>query len=149
MTTSASTDDRVFINITGEAPAPLGNYSHAVKAGGFVFLCGLGARNPKTGKEVGVELDAHGDVLWYDIEVQTRQVMDNMITVLKASGCELPDVVDVTVFLKDMTDFPKYNAVYAEYFKSGDMPARTTIEAAPPGLNFIEIKAVAYRPHKG
>ena len=139
-------DDRLFINITGDAPAPLGNYSHAVKAGDFVFLCGLGARNPQSGKEVGVELDEHGDVLWYDIEVQTRQVMENMITVLKASGCQLTDVVDVTVYLKDMADFPKYNTVYGVYFSTPEkMPVRTTIQATPPGLNFVELKAVAYK----
>lgn len=139
-----STDDRQFINITGNAPAPLGAYSHAVKAGGFVYLCGLGARDPKSGKEVGVELDEHGDVLWYDIEVQTRQVLENLNTVLAASGCDITHVIDVTVYLKDMTDFPKYNKVYGEFFNFKNLPVRTTIESTPPGLNFIEIKAVAY-----
>ena len=140
---TTSTGDRQFINITGNAPAPLGAYSHAVKAGGFVYLCGLGARDPVSGKEVGVELDEHGDVLWYDIEVQTRQVLENLKTVLKASNCEITDVIDVTVFLKNMQDFAKYNKVYGEYFNFKNLPARTTVECAPPGLNFVEIKAIA------
>ncbi len=134
------------INIPGKAPLPLGAYSHAMRAGDFVYLCGLGARNPESGTEVGVTLDAAGKCVAYDIEVQTRQVIENLITVLKAADCAMTDLVDVTVFLKDMKDFPKYNAVYGEYFNFESLPARTTVESAPPGLNFIEIKAIAYKP---
>jgi 2-aminomuconate deaminase len=137
---------RVAINLSENAPLPLGAYSHAVQAGPFVYLCGLGARHPQTGREEGVVLDGAGQVVSYDIAAQTRQVMENLITVLKAAHCQLPDLVDVTVYLRDMKDFAAYNAVYAEYFSFADPPARTTIEARPPGHNFIEIKAVAYRP---
>lgn len=141
--------DRVAINIPDKAPLPLGCYSHAVKAGPFVYLCGLGARSPQTGKEVGVTLDGQGNVISYDIAVQTRAVLDNLVTVLAAAGCTLKDVVDVQVFLADMKDFSGFNPIYAEYFNFPDPPARTTIEARPPGHNFIEIKAVALSPEAG
>jgi 2-aminomuconate deaminase len=138
-------DAPVFINISEQAPAPLGAYSHAVKAGPFVFTCGLGARDPISGTEVGVTIE-NGEVVFYDIAVQTRQVLDNLVTVLNASGCTLRDVVDVQVFLANMKDFPGYNQVYGEFFNFENLPARTTIQAVPPGRNFIEIKAVAYKP---
>jgi 2-aminomuconate deaminase len=129
-----------------QAPMPLGAYSHAVRAGDFIYLCGLGARSPETGREVGVTLDADGTVAHYDIAVQTRQVLANLETVLAAAGCTLQDVVDVTVFLAHMADFAQYNAIYAETFCFPNPPARTTMEARPPGYNFIEIKAIAYKP---
>lgn len=143
---SVMSPDPVFINIPDKAPLPLGAYSHAVQAGPFVYLCGLGARNPETGKEDGVTFNADGTLASYDITVQTHTVIQNLITVLKAAGCTMQDLVDVTVYLKDMKDFPHYNKVYGEYFNFENLPARTTVESAPPGWNFIEIKAVAYKP---
>ena len=126
------------------APSPLGNYSHAMKAGPLLFVSGQGARDPHTGVEAGITCDADGKVTAYDIEVQTRAVIANLQTVLKAAGLTLEDVVDVSVFLADMKDFPKYNKVYSEYFSFAGPPARTTVQAAAlPGKNFIEIKAVA------
>ncbi len=90
-------------------------------------------------------LDDQGKVISYDIEVQTRAVLDNLLNVLNASGCSLEDLVEVNVFLKDMADFPKYNDVYSEYFSFAAPPARTTVAVAGlPGRNFIEIKALAY-----
>lgn len=142
---SATEAKPVFINIRDKAPAPLGAYSHAVKAGPYLYICGLGARDPESGAEVGVTLE-NGEVVFYDVEVQTHQVMKNLVTVLEASGCALQDVVDVTVFLADMQDFPAYNKVYGEYFNFENLPARTTVQAIPPGKNFIEIKAIAYKP---
>jgi 2-aminomuconate deaminase len=117
-----------------------------MRAGDFVYLCGLGARSPETGKEVGVELDAAGKVVSYDMVVQTRQVIENLKTVLAAADCDMTDLVDVTVYLADMKDFAVYNQVYGEYFNFENLPARTTIQSPPPGLNFIEIKAIAYKP---
>ncbi|QQR60261.1 MAG: RidA family protein [Candidatus Melainabacteria bacterium] len=132
------------ITITGKAPSPLGAYSHAVKAGNFLFVSGQGARNADTGKEEGVELDASGKVLSYDIEVQTEWVIKNLKVVLEEAGLSLEDVVDMSVFLADMDDFAKYNGVYAKHFSFANPPARTTIQAARlPGKNFIEIKAIA------
>ncbi len=143
-------DQRTAIHIEGDkAPRPLGSYSHAVKAGGLVFLAGQGARDPQTGKEAGVALDAHGSVTSYEIQVQTAAVIENMIVVLEAAGCSITDVVDVTVFLKDMKDFAKYNSVYAKYFCFENPPARTTVQVADlPGNNFIEIKAIAVQSNK-
>lgn len=137
---------KIGISIRDGAPAPLGAYSHAVKAGPFVFICGLGARHPHTGAEVGLTLNESGGVLQYDIQAQTRQVLENLITVLKAADCTLQDVVDVTVFLAHMDDFSQFNQVYGEYFNFEHPPARTTMQALPPGRNFVEIKAIAYKP---
>ncbi len=136
---------RIGINCTGQAPSPLSSYSHAVKVGQFVFVSGQGSRDPKTGKEAGVTLDASGRVQAYDIEVQTQAVIANLQSVLKAADCDLTDLVDVTVFLVNMEDFSKYNAVYEKYFSFPNPPARTTVAAAAlPGKNFIEMKATAF-----
>ena len=147
MTSENAVRRKQAIQITGTAPAPLGAYSHAVKAAGLLFISGQGARDAKTGKEAGVTLSSEGKVTAYDIEVQTRAVLDNLTTVLKASGCGMTDLVEVNVFLKDMADFQKYNRVYSEYFSFADPPARTTVQVAGlPGDNFIEIKAIALCP---
>ncbi len=139
-------NQREFINLPeGSAPMPLGAYSHAVKAGGFLYLCGLGARCPKAGTELGVELDPDHRVTHYDIKIQTKAVLENLLIVLEAAGYTIEDVIDVQVFLAHMTDFPEFNAVYGDYFNFKNLPARTTIEAKPPGYNFVEIKAVAYK----
>lgn len=135
---------REKVAIVEEAPRPLGAYSHAIRAGDLLFIAGQGARDGKTGKEKGVTLSDSGAVLSYDIEAQTRAVIDNLSTVLKAAGLTLEDVVDITVFLKDMNDFDKYNRVYGEFFSFDAPPARTTVQVAGlPGKNFIEIKAIA------
>ncbi len=146
--TATNSPDRQAILIRDNAPMPLGAYSHAMWAGPFLYVCGLGARDGHTGAEVGLELDAAGNVVRYDIETQTRQVIQNLVTVLEVAGCTLRDVVDVSVFLADMKDFAAYNKIYAEYFDFQNPPARTTVQAVPPGRNFIEIKAVAYKPER-
>jgi reactive intermediate/imine deaminase len=137
---------RLAVNVIDDAPAPLGSYSHAVWAGDLLYVSGQGARDSKTGKEAGVTLDEHGTVVSYDIEVQTRAVLENLKVVLKAAGCSMEDLVDVSVFLKDMNDFPRYNRIYAEFFSFSNPPARTTVQVAGlPGKNFIEIKAIAFK----
>lgn len=135
---------RLPINVKQTAPQPLGNYSHAVQAGPFLFLSGQGARDPETGTECGVTLDSTGKVTSYDIEAQTHACIRNITAVLAAAGCTLADLVDVSVFLSDIKDFAKYNRVYSSYFNFPGPPARTTIQAAAlPGNNYIEIKAIA------
>ncbi len=135
---------RQAINVPGLAPAPLGTYSHAVKAGDFVFLAGQGARDAVSGQEVGITCDTEGNVTSYDIEAQTHAVIKNLESVLAACQLTLKDLVDVNVFLADMSDFQAFNKIYAEYFSFDEPPVRTTIEAARlPGKNYIEIKAVA------
>ncbi|HEY9870749.1 MAG TPA: RidA family protein [Candidatus Obscuribacterales bacterium] len=139
--------NRQAITVTDAAPAPLGAYSHAVRAGSLLFLSGQGARDPNTGREVGVTLDESGNVISYDIQAQTHAVIANITTVLTAAGLTLTDLVDVNVFLADIKDFQKFNEVYAQYFSFDGPPARTTIQAAAlPGKNFIEIKAIAVCP---
>jgi len=138
---------RVAIKLTEGAPAPLGAYSHAVKAGQLLYLSGQGARDPETGEEVGVTLGEGGNVLNYDIEAQTHAVIKNIESILDAAGMTLEDLVDVSVFLADIGDFEKFNNVYKQYFSFENPPARTTVQAAGlPGKNFIEIKAIALCP---
>ena len=145
--TSSSDLHRQPIFVKEAAPQPLGNYSHAVKAGQFLFVSGQGARDPRTGTECGITVDGAGKVTAYDIEAQTHACIANLKTVLDAAGCALKDLVDVSVFLADIKDFAKYNKVYSEYFSFEGPPARTTVQAAAlPGKNFIEIKAIALCP---
>jgi 2-aminomuconate deaminase len=126
------------------SPRPLGSYSHALRVGDLLFISGQGCRDPKTGVEAGLTLGASGEVLAYDIEVQTRGVLENLGVVLRAAGLDYGNLVDMTVFLADMNDFEKYNKVYAAYFTMENPPARTTVQVARlPGRNFIEIKAIA------
>lgn len=140
----SKSSDRVAYNITGKAPSPLGSYSHAVKANGFLFLSGQGARNPDTGIEEGITLNESGEVTDYDIRVQTEWVIKNMKVVLEEAGLSLENLVDMMVFLKDMNDFKAYNEVYEKHFSFPDPPARTTVQAKDlPGRNNIEIKAIA------
>lgn len=141
------TANRVAVNPVEPVPTPLGNYSHAVRAGDLLFLSGQGCRNPETGMEAGITLTADGTVLEYDIEAQTTGCIVNMQNVLRAAGLELHDLVDVTVFLADMKDFAAYNKVYTKFFSFESPPARTTIQAAAlPGRNFIEMKGIAVFP---
>ena len=124
---------RQFVR-TPNAPQPLGPYSQGIEAGNFVFVAGQGPIDPKTGKMVGA-----------DIEAQTHQTLQNVKGIIEASGFSLPDVVKVSVFLKNADDFQKMNAVYKTFFPENP-PTRTTVEAkfVAPGM-LIEIDAIAYR----
>ena len=119
--------------ITSEnAPKALGPYSQAVVSGNFVFCSGCIALNPKS-----MVVEAH------DIEGQTEQVFKNMAAILEASGSSLGKVVKTTVFLKNMGDFQKMNAVYERLFE-GHRPARSTVEVAKLPLDVaVEIECVA------
>jgi len=116
---------------TNRAPAPIGPYSQAVKAGSLLFISGQGPIDPKTGKKVDG-----------DIKEQTRQVLENIKGILEAAGLTFENVVKVNVYLKNMSDFPEMNEVYKEYFKENP-PARTTVQATPPGDIDVEIDAIA------
>ncbi len=138
------TAHRAAVKPQEPVPTPLGNYSHAMRAGNLLFLSGQGCRDPETGVEAGITISGDGTVLSYDIEAQTRGCIVNMENVLRAAGLELSDLVDVTVFLADMKDFSCYNKVYSEFFSFPEPPARTTIQAAAlPGRNFVEMKGIA------
>ena len=118
-----------------DAPQPVGPYSQGVRAGKLLFLAGQIPLIPATGK-----LTEGG------IQAQTRQVLENLLAVLKAGGADFSRVVKTTVFMTDLKEFPDLNAVYAEYFKA-PFPARSTVQVAwlPAGAR-VEIEAVAELP---
>lgn len=118
--------------ITDKAPAPIGPYNQAIRAGGMVFCSGQIALDAATG-----ELAAE------DVEGQTRKVMENVGEVLKAAGLGYDDVVKTTIFVKSMDDFAKVNEVYATFW--GDVPpARSCVEAARlPKDVLVEVEAIA------
>ena len=123
---------------------PLAGYPHARRAGDFLYLCGTSSRRADNSHD-GVTIHADGRVE-KDIGAQTRAVILNMQTILRAAGAELSDLVDITTFLVDMNDFSGYNAVYNEFFEARTGPTRTTVgvsELPHPNL-LIEMKAVAY-----
>lgn len=110
-----------------KAPEPVGAYSHSRKVGNLLFLAGLGPRKRGSKEIPGVTLDENNKIVAYDIEIQTRSVIENIKTVLEESGSSFEKIIDVQVFLTDMEkDFKKFNAVYAEYFAKTS-PTRTTI----------------------
>jgi 2-iminobutanoate/2-iminopropanoate deaminase len=116
---------------TDNAPAAIGPYSQAIKAGGFVFVSGQIPTDPSTG-----EFIAGG------IKEQTEQVLKNVSAVLSAAGSSLEKVVKTTVFLADMAEFTEMNEVYARYFEV-EPPARATVAAAGLPRNArVEIEAI-------
>ena len=126
-----SSPDRERIQ-TDNAPAAIGPYSQAIKAGGFVFVSGQIPIDPRTGQFV-----AGG------IAEQTQQVLKNLSALLEAAGSSIDRVVKTTVFLADMKDFTGMDEVYATFF-SGPPPARATVAAAGlPRDARVEIEAIA------
>jgi len=129
---------------TETAPAPVGAYPHARRVGNLLFLSGVGPREPGTNAIPGNVFDAAGKLVGYDIKAQCRQVFANVRAVLEAAGARWEDLVDVTVFLTDMTrDFPVYNALYAEHFADVDACRTTVGITALPTPIAIELKCVA------
>ncbi len=129
---------------TDNASKPLGSYPHARRVGNLLFLSGIGPRHPKTNSIPGLELDADGNILKYDIEAETHAVFANVKAVLEASGSSWDRIVDVIVFLTNMKkDFPVYNKIYNEYFKEVQA-CRTTVEVKSlPTPIAIELKVIA------
>jgi 2-iminobutanoate/2-iminopropanoate deaminase len=120
------------IILTNEAPAAIGPYSQAVRSGRFLFCSGQIPLDPKSGQ-----------IITGDIATQTRRVMDNIASVLKAEGMTLDSVVKTTIFLTNLEDFQVVNEAYGLYFKQGP-PARSTVQvsALPRGAN-VEIEVIA------
>jgi 2-iminobutanoate/2-iminopropanoate deaminase len=117
---------------TDKAPKAIGPYSQGIIANGFVFCSGQIPIDPAT-----------GELITGSIEDQTRQVLKNLGAVLEAAGSTFDDVVKCTVFLQDMNDFAKMNAVYAEFFKVPS-PARAAVQVARlPRDVKVEIEAIA------
>ena len=117
---------------TSEAPAAVGPYSQAVRAGSLVFCAGQIPLDPKTAQIVSG-----------DIGEQTRRVLDNITAVLKADGLTFENIVKTTIFLTDLGDFQTVNEIYGSYFKQ-QPPARSTVQvsALPKGAR-VEIEAIA------
>jgi len=123
------------IVVTDKAPKALGPYSVAVKTGPFVFTSGQLGLDPVTGNL------AEGGV-----EAETRQALTNLSNILQAAGTTLSSVVKTTVFLRDINDFARMNAVYGEFFPENP-PARSAFQvAALPKGAAVEIEAVAALP---
>jgi len=117
---------------TKEAPAAIGPYSQAIKFGNLLFLAGQIPIDPKTN-----QLNTGS------IEEQTKLVLDNLKAVLAANGMTMDDVVSTTVYLKDLNEFGKMNAIYGSYFKDKP-PARATVQVARlPRDVLVEISAIA------
>lgn len=128
------------------APRPMGNYPHARRVGDMLFLSGIGPRDAATDAILGNVHDAEGRLISYDIDSQTRAVFANVRAVLKASGADWEDLIDVTVYLTDMArDFKAYNRVWAEHFPdAATAPCRTTLGiTALPTPIAIELKCIA------
>jgi 2-iminobutanoate/2-iminopropanoate deaminase len=120
------------IVLTDHGPKPIGPYSQAIRANGFLYVSGQVALDPKTGQLVGA-----------DIRQQTERALENVKGILEAAGSNLHHVVKTTVFLKDMNDFAAMNEVYAKYFPSAP-PARSTVQVARlPKDALVEIEVIA------
>ncbi len=122
--------------VSDKLPNPIGPYSPAVAFERLVFVSGQGAVVPKTGKLAGL-----------DVETQTEQVFKNIAAILDAAGSGLNHVLRCGVFLADMRDFPKMNAVY-ERMMAGNKAARTTVQVAALPVHglLVEIDCIAYVP---
>jgi 2-iminobutanoate/2-iminopropanoate deaminase len=118
--------------VSGKAPKPIGPYSVGIVHGELVFASGMLGLDPQTG-----ELAPGG------VEAETRQSLQNVAAILEAAGSSMSLVLKTTVFLRDMADFARMNAVYAEFFRD-QPPARSTVQvAALPKGGAVEIEAVA------
>jgi 2-iminobutanoate/2-iminopropanoate deaminase len=116
-----------------KAPKPIGPYSVAIQTGNLIFTSGQLGLDPVS-----------GNLVEGGIEVQTRQALTNIRHVLEDAGSGLECVVKTIVFMKDMAEFAKMNAVYAEFF-TVDPPARSTVQAELPKGGSVEIETIATR----
>jgi 2-iminobutanoate/2-iminopropanoate deaminase len=122
---------------TADAPAAIGPYSQAIRAGQFLFLSGQIPLDPASGEMVGGE----------DVERQAGQVMRNLGAVLRAAGSSFEHVVKSTIYLTDLADFAVVNRVYASHFEAIAPPARATVQvSALPRAAKVEIEMVALVP---
>lgn len=123
------------IIITPNAPDPVGPYNQAIKTGNTLYLSGQIAINPAT-----------GDLVLDNIEDETHQVFKNLKAVLEKADMTLENITKCTVFVSDMNNYGRINAVYGEYFDHSTAPARELVEVArlPKDVN-IEISAIAVK----
>ena len=121
------------ILFTDKAPAPIGPYNQAVLSGNTLYTSGQIAIYPAT-----------GDLVLDSIEIETKQVMENMKAVLESAGMTFENVVKSTIFISNMNDFAAINSVYGSYFNEKTAPARETVQVAclPKNVN-VEISMIA------
>ena len=118
---------------TDKAPAPVGPYNQSTAHNGTLYISGQIALDPST-----------GDLVMDSIEAETHQVMKNIGEVLKQAGCTYEDILKCSVFVSDMNNYSRINAIYAEYFNEDTAPARELVEVAnlPKFVN-VEISVIA------
>ena len=118
---------------TSNAPKPIGPYNQAVISGNLMFISGQIAFDPSTG-ELVIE----------EIQAETKQVMENLKSILDEAGLSFKDVIKTSIFLSDMNNFQQVNEVYGSYFSDEDAPARETVEVSrlPKDVN-VEISMIA------
>ncbi|RYU94634.1 RidA family protein [Emticicia agri] len=120
---------------TKNAPVPIAPYSQGVKANGMLYVAGQIGLKPENRKLV------EGGV-----EAETVQIMENIKAIVEAAGAKMEDIVNTTIYMKDIGNFAKVNELYGQYF-TGKFPARTTIGVANlPGGASIEIAVIAVLP---
>jgi 2-iminobutanoate/2-iminopropanoate deaminase len=118
---------------TDKAPAPIGPYNQAILHNGMLYTSGQIALNP-----------ANMELVMDSIEIETKQVMENLKAVLEAANMTFENVIKSTIFIMDMNDFAKINSIYGSYFNEETAPARETVQVAtlPKNVN-IEISMIA------
>lgn len=122
--------------VTAQAPAAIGPYSQAVKAGSTIYISGQIAIDPAVGKITATT-----------IEEQTTQVLKNLKAILAAEGLTLENVVKSDVYLKDLKDFAAMNRIYGEHFSNGVKPARATVQISKLPMDaLVEISCIAVIP---
>lgn len=126
-----SKSPRLRVISTDRAPKPVGPFSQAILANGFVFVAGQTARDPKSGQ-----------VIEGSIAAQTELVMENIKSILEAAGSSLDRTVKTTVYLRDMNDFDEMGKVYSRYFPAHP-PARVTVEVSRLHGGKVEIELMA------
>ncbi|MEM1137905.1 MAG: Rid family hydrolase, partial [Bacteroidota bacterium] len=110
------------------APLAVGLYPHAKRMGNMLFLSGVGPRKKNMKEIPGVTLDNNGNIITYDITLQTHAVLENVRFILEDAGTSWENLIDITVFLTNMkADFQTFNKIYADYFQTSQ-PCRTTVE---------------------
>jgi 2-iminobutanoate/2-iminopropanoate deaminase len=120
------------IVVADKAPAPIGPYSAGIRTGNLVYTAG----------QLGIDRTT-GELVAGGIEAETRQALKNIQYILEAAGTSIQHVVKTTVFLRDMGEFSRMNAIYAEFFTTNP-PARSTVQvAALPKAGAVEIEAIA------
>lgn len=116
----------------------VGPYSPAIRLGNFLFVSGQIGINRETGALENA-----------NVETETRQALDNLMTILRNAGFDSSDIVSATVYLKDINDYARMNLIYGGYFEEGNFPARATMQvAALPRDARVKISAIAYRTGK-